>query len=228
MNKMKSKILFSGLLALVLLAGCKKDNFEAPKSKITGRVVYQGQPLSVRSNGVQLELWQKGFQLFTKIPVYVAQDGTFSAEVFDGDYLLTRLKGNGPWADITDTIPVHVSGSATVDVPMDPYFIIKNESFSKSGTTITGTFNLQRVNTTKNLELVKIYIGRTLLTDQNFNDVNAQKAASAITDLTQPVTVSATIPASLVNNDYVFVRIGVKTLGVSEYIYTMPQRIDLK
>src|SRR4030095_14645758 len=147
---------------LVLVTGCKKDNYDPPTSQLTGRVVFQGQAVGVRSNIIQLELWQSGYQLYTKIPVNVAQDGTFSAALFDGDYKLTRLKGNGPWADNTDTIAVQVRGATTVDVPVDPYFLTKSETITKAtATTINATFSLQRVNTTKNLELVRLYIGQT-------------------------------------------------------------------
>jgi Protein of unknown function (DUF3823) N-terminal domain/Domain of unknown function (DUF3823_C) len=225
---MKSKFFLIIITALVALAGCKKDNRKEPESKITGRVVFQSQPLGLRSNGVQLELWQKGYQLFNKIPVYIAQDGTFSAAVFDGDYLLTRLTGNGPWADNTDSISVQVNGTATIDVPVDPYFVIKNESIQKSDTNITATFNLQNVNTSKNLELVRIYVGKTLITDQNNNDANAKKLAADITDLSQPVTLSVKIPAALADKDYLYARIGVKTLDVGELLYTQSQKIVLK
>jgi hypothetical protein len=226
---MRCKLL--SLLSIVLaciLWGCKKDNFKAPDSFIKGRVVYQGQPLGVRSNGVQLELWQSGYQLFSKVPVYVDQDGTFSINIFDGNYKLTRLKGNGPWADATDTINVQLNGTANVDVPVDPYFLIKNETFTRNGTTITGTFNLQKVNTTKTLELVRIYIGQTVITDNTNNAANASKAASAITDLTQPVSVSVTVPAALATGEYVYARVGVKTTGVTELLYSAPQKIMLK
>lgn len=190
--------------------------------------MYDKQPLGVRSNGVQLELWQYGYQLFSKIPVYIDQDGTFTAKVFDGNYKLTVLRGNGPWADKTDSIDVKVSGLANIDVPVDPYFIIKNEKFERTGTTVTATFNLQRVNTNRALELVRIYIGQTNITDQVNNATNVQKAASAITDLSQRVTVSATIPATLSAKDYVFARVGVKAVGVAELLYSQPQMIALK
>jgi hypothetical protein len=215
------------ILLLLFIGACKKDNKEPPDAKITGRVVYNGQPVGLRSNGVQLELWQPGYNLFTKIPVYVAQDGTFSVAVFGGAYKLTRLRGNGPWADNVDTIDVQVNGSTNVDVPIDPYFIITNASIQKSGTNITATFNLQRVNTTKNLELVKLYVGRTTITDQNLNDVSVQKLAAAIPDLNQPVSLSVSIPASLANAAYLFARIGVKTVSVGEYLYTIPVKIQL-
>jgi len=227
---MKRKIIFPAIAACVIMlfAGCTKDNYKKPASLITGRVVYQGQPLSIRSNGVQLEIWQHGYQLYSKLAVYVAQDGSFSAELFDGSYKLIPLKGGGPWADKLDSIDVTVNGTATVDVPVDPYFIIKNESFQKTGSTINATFNLTKVNTTKGLELVRIYLGQTAITDQTNNAANAQKAAKAITDLSQPITLSIPIPASLANSDYLFARIGVKTLGVAELLYTIPLKIPLK
>src|SRR6476646_6291576 len=133
------KIKFLSGIALALIAvfpACKKDNLKAPSSTLTGQVVYQGQPIGVRSNGVQLELWQSGYQLFSKIPVYINQDGKYSATLFDGDYKLTRLKGNGPWVDNTDTINVHVSGATTMDVPVQPYFVIKTPTFQKSGSAV--------------------------------------------------------------------------------------------
>jgi hypothetical protein len=212
---------------LMMQAGCKKDNRDAPGSILSGRVVYQNQPVGVRSNGVQLELWQGGYQVFSKIPLYVAQDGSFSASLFDGSYKLVRLKGNGPWADNTDTINVQVSGTTTVDVPVDPYFIIKNESFQKSGSTITATFSLQRINTSKALELVRVYLGQTTILDQNNNAAVAEKVASTITDLSQPVTLSVSIPSSLAGKGYLYVRAGVKTSGVAELLYTQPQKITL-
>ena len=226
---MRKIFLVTVSLALFILAtSCKKDNYDPPKSQLTGRVVFQGQPVGVRSNGVQLELWQPGFQLYTKIPVYVAQDGTFSAMLFDGDYKLTRLKGNGPWADNTDTVNVQVRGATIVDVPVDAYFIVKGETFQKNGSNITTTFSLQRGNTSKNLEDVRLYLGRTTIIDPNNNDAVVTKAASTITDLTQPINLSVAIPASLASKDYVFARVGVKTVGVPELAFSMPQKIALK
>ena len=225
---MKSKLLFSTLILIIVLAGCKKDNLKEPTSTISGQIVFNKQPISVRSNGVQIELWQHGFQLFSKIPVYIDQDGTFSAKVFDGNYKLTLLRGNGPWADKTDTIDVAVNGSAVVDVSVEPYFVIGSETFQKSGTNINASLNLQRVNTSKALELVRIYVGQTNITDQNNNAGTAQQAAAVITDLSQPVTLSVPIPASLATKDYVFVRVGVKTVGVAELLYSKPQMVMLK
>jgi len=226
---MKLKLLAYITLGLVLtLAGCAKDNYEPPTSVLSGRVVYNDQPVGVRSNGVQLELWQPGFQLYQKIPIYVAQDGTFSASLFDGDYKLIPLRGNGPWATKTDTINVQVRGSATVDVPVDPYFVIKNEKVQRNANTIDATFNLQQVNTSRKLERVNLYIGTTTIVDANNSGANAQMLASSITNLSQPVTLSINLPASLSSKSYVYARIGVKTEGVGELVYSAPVKIQLK
>jgi hypothetical protein len=216
------------LAAVVLLAACKKDNYQAPSSTLSGKVAYQGQPIGVRSNGVQLELWQHGYQLFSKIPVYIAQDGTFSAVLADGDYKLVRLKGNGPWADNTDSIDVHLQGSATVEVPVDPYFIIKSAAFQKSTGAVTATFSIQQVNATKPLESVSLYIGQTLITDQNNNAAVMSANASTITNITQPITLTATIPTSLAGKDYIYARVGVKTAGVAERVYSTSEKVTLK
>lgn len=215
-------------MAGLLFCACEKDNLKEPTSTLTGRIVYQGQPVGVRSAGVQFELWQRGYQLFTKIPLNIKQDGTFSATLFDGNYKLVRARGAGPWADNTDSIDVQVQGSANLDVPVDPYFIIKSETFTKNATAVTGTFQLQSVNTTRTLELARIYIGPNLIVDQNNNSANAQILAAAIPNLAQPVTLNVTIPATLANESYIYARIGVKTTGVAELLYTMPQKIQLK
>ena len=148
--------------------------------------------------------------------------------MFDGNYKLTLLKGNGPWADLTDSIDVTVKGSTQVDVPVNPYFTINNETFQKNGTTIAATFNLQKVDTSKALDLAKIYIGQTIITDETNNAANAQKAAADITDVSQPVTLSIDVPASLATKDYIYVRVGVKAAGVAELLYSPSQMIMLK
>lgn len=227
--KMKAYYIYSLLFILAAgIAGCKKDNYTAPKSLLTGRVVYEGQAIGVRSNGVQLELWQHGYDFFTKIPVYVAQDGTFSALLFDGNYKLTRLRGVGPWINNTDSIDVKVSGNTIVDVPVTPYTFVKTVSYQRAGTTVTATVNLQTVNTTNLLESVKLYVFKTALIDDANQSAVTTIAASAIPNINQPLTMNIVIPASLSIADAVYVRVGVKTAGVGELAYSMAEKIQLK
>lgn len=226
---MKSNLLVYMVFALVtVITGCSKDNYDPPTSMLSGRVVYDGQPVGVRSNGVQLELWQPGYDLFTKIPVHVAWDGTFSASLFDGNYKLVRLRGNGPWLDNADTIDVQVKGSTVVDVPVTPHFIVKNDTYQKNGTTVTATFNLQQINAGSKLERVNLYLGTTTIVDQNNNAGGGELLAAAITDFSQPITLTVNAPANLVSKGYTFARIGVKTEGVAERLYSLPQQVSLK
>ncbi|GGG75990.1 hypothetical protein GCM10007415_04610 [Parapedobacter pyrenivorans] len=220
--------IYSLLSIVVIMAmGCEKDNFDAPTSMLTGRVVHQGQPLGLRSGGVQLELWQHGYDLFSKIPIHVDQDGSFSARLFDGNYKLVLLRGNGPWADNTDSLDVNLKGTASVDVPVDPYFIITNQSFQRNGNEITGTVTIQQVNTSRSLERVAIYLGQTLIVDQNNSAARAEVVSGAIADFNQPIELTVSIPASLADKGYLFARIGVKATGVAEYLYSQPQQITL-
>src|SRR3954454_9219502 len=217
--------LFIILLAAVVFIGCAKDNYDAPSSILSGKVTYNDAQIGLRSDGVQLELWQHGYQLFTKIPVYVAQDGTFSAQVFNGDYKLVLLNGNGPWVSSTDSIDVKVSGATTVNVPVTPYFIIKQSSFIRpNDSTITATVSLEQINNSMSLEAVNLYVGSTDIVDQNRNIATAQVPASAITDVTQPITVSLTVPANYKSDSLLFSRVGVKTAGIAEQIYTLPAK----
>lgn len=229
---MKSRIIQSIpalLLALMTgLSGCEKDNRTEPKAVLKGKVVFEGQPVGLRSNGVQLELWQHGYQLFTKIPVMVAQDGTFSASLFDGNYKLVRLRGNGPWTDNTDSIDVELRGSKEIDVPVNPYFVLKNEVYSKGEGKVSATFNVQQVAAGRAIERVNLYIGTTTIVDPNNNVANAQEVAANLTDLSKPVTLTANIPAAHAGRQYVYARIGVKTSGVGEMLFAMPQKIMLK
>lgn len=216
------------MASAIVLTGCEKDNYQQPKSVLKGRIVHDGQLIGVRSNGVQLELWQRGYQLFTKIPVHVEQDGTFSASLFDGNYKLVRLRGNGPWIDNSDSIDVQLKGSLELDVPVTPYFVIRNDTYQKGEQAVSATFSLQQVNTSRQIERVNLYVGTTTIVDANNNAGNAQKVAADLTDLTKPVTLTANLSATLASRDYVFVRIGVKTAGVGEMIFGAPQKIALK
>ncbi|MEJ7767920.1 MAG: DUF3823 domain-containing protein, partial [Chitinophagaceae bacterium] len=214
-------------VSVFVFAGCEKDNLKQPESTLTGKVIYQGQPIGVRSLGVQFEIWQSGYQLFSKIPLNIAQDGTFSAVLFGGDYKLVRSVGAGPWADNTDTINVSLRGSTAVDIPVEPYSIIKNVSYERTGSSVKATFTIERNTTTRTLELARLYIGPNLILDQNNNAANVQVLASAIT-IGTPVSVTVNIPASIANDNFIFARVGVKTTGVAELLYTMPEKIQLR
>lgn len=226
---MNSKInLFLFLCLLVNLSSCELDNYDTPESMITGQVVFENTPINVRSNGVELELWQPGYELYTKIPVYVNQDGTFSTKVFDGDYKLTMLRG-APWVYTSDTINVSVRGNAQVEVQVNPYYTFENVDFSRQGTSeIIADFNLRQVTELDNLEFVRLYLGKTTIVDQNINIANASLNAVDINGETGPISIEVSIPTSLSGRNYVYARLGVKVSEVPELLYSSPQKIMLE
>ncbi|MDB5247302.1 MAG: hypothetical protein JWQ40_1696 [Segetibacter sp.] len=225
---MKIKFLFGIALGLVtVLPGCEKDNFEPPASTLSGQVSFQGQPIGVRSGAVQLEIWQSGYQLFSKIPVYINQDGKFSAALFDGDYKLTRLKGNGPWVDNTDTINVQVRGATTVDVPVQPYFVIKSQTLTKSGSAVTASVKIDKIVPTAAIQRVSFYIGTNQFVDANIKEGFDDKSGTAVADLSQNITLSITPAATVAAKGYVFGRVGVAIVGVPEMVYGPVQKIQL-
>lgn len=220
------KALFNLLLVgAFLLTGCELDNVDPPGSTLSGRVIYQDQPVGVRTNGVQLELWQRGYQLFTKIPVYVAQDGTYSATLFDGNYKLVRLRDNGPWMNNTDSIDVQVKGNTVVDVPVQPYYVVRNASFVKSGSNISATCQVSQAMTGRNIEAVTLFLNTTQFVDTNNSLIGQNsKTGTALSNLAQPLSFSLALPTNV--RSVCYARIGVKTQGVTELFYSPVQKIE--
>lgn len=233
---MKREIIFTLIAAFVIIfAGCTKDNFDPPTSMLTGTITYNGSPVGVRSNGTQLELWQYGFKLRSKISVYVAQDGTYSARLFDGNYKLVRLAG-APWANQTDSINVIVSGNTIVDVPVIPYFTITNPAFSYSGGVVTASCLVTKVGTVV-IERVTLYIGTTTIVDNSNvaldnqipipKPVKLDLTGAAVANLAAPLVFNLTLPSNLTPRSFVYARIGVKATGIGELLYTPVQKIQL-
>lgn len=213
--------------ASLFLAGCEYDNFNAPESTLSGRVVYEGKAVGVRNNGPQLELWQDGYPLKSPIAVYLNQDGAFSASLFDGQYKLVR-RGDSPWLQqATDTLIVNVKGNTNIDVPVTPYFTISNESFQKSGNTITAQFVVSKVVQSANVDRVRLYLGKSILTDQVQRELLVDGNVGGLV-FGQPTVIAGEMPDNLKNLDYVFARIGVKSTSSGEYYYTPVRKIALK
>jgi len=226
---MKSKLISLIILSFViLLAGCEFDNYDPPKSFLTGAVTYNGDNVGVRSGGTQLELWQYGYALRSKVPVYIDQNGEFSARLFDGDYKLVRLAG-APWQNQTDSISITVRGNTTVDVPVVPYYTITNEDFTyNSGTgEITSTCNVSKIGTL-NIASLTLYVGLTSIVDANNSSQTNVLSSGSLTDLSTPKTNVVTLNVENKARSYIYVRLGVQTSGVGERLYTPVQKISLQ
>jgi len=224
------KVLFILFAFALSLSGCEFDNYEPPQSFLTGRLVYEGTPVEIRQGVNVLQLYQPGWQNFTPITMNVKQDGTFSSVLFEGDYKLVPIQGTGPFiVSNLDTINVQVKGSqTTVDVPVQPYFMTRNESFQVNGTSLKATFNIDKIVGSATLDKVGIFIGNNILVDnQNMlkGMANYEVNGSTLVNLNQPVTLNVQISNNA--RSYVFARIGVKATQSAEYVFSPVQKIEL-
>src|SRR5438034_394845 len=118
------------LMLAVIVTGisCKKDNYAAPGSQLSGRVVYKGEAINVEYNQVPFELYQYGFGKTGAITATFAPDGSYSHLLFDGEYKFIIPNGQGPfkWKQTAqgapDTTSIIMKGNQTLDIEVTPYY----------------------------------------------------------------------------------------------------------
>jgi hypothetical protein len=234
---MRSSAIAATLVASVtVLAGCDNifgtDNYDPPSSTLTGQVVYQGEPVGVRSDGVELELWQPDFELDEKIEVFVDQDGSFSAVLFDGSYEINLLAGSGPWVDNPERIPFDLRGEMTLEIPVVPYYTVQDESIANNNDVVEATFTLGQVETSRAVQYVGLYVSTTVFVDRTNQVVHVERAGDQI-DPGAPISLSVALPANIRvgpgpdPRTKVFARIGIKTVGVAEMLFSPVYEIGL-
>lgn len=210
----------------VMLSSCGKDNYDEPSSILTGSVVYNGEALQVRSTGKplegsnELELWQDGYQLYTAIPVYLGQDGSFSVSLFDGTYKMVTRSGAGPWVSAQDTVVVTVKGNTTVNYPVTPFYTISNDNISLSGNTLTATFTITKVTGSLSVETCFLAVNNTAFVDGTAKINRVDKANPG----TGQVTLTMTLSESDLAHTTLNARVGVKVAG-RDAIYTTIYKI---
>lgn len=223
---MKKILYFISFIALSLMVtGCGTDNYDEPTSILQGQILYNGTPIGVRGSGgaIELQLYQDGYELHNFISVFVNQDGTFKARLFDGQYKMVTKDKNGPWVNSRDTIIVDVKGNTTKNLDVTPFFIISNEGITISADSlVTFAGTLEKIETTAVLGSVTLYIGDTQFTDNVNNVASLAVANSKIT--TFPYTLSETMNlkgvAKVVASKHLYGRICVKTTGTTEGVFS--------
>jgi len=216
---MKKNNIFKYIAALTIFLAfsCGKDNYEEPRATLSGKVTYQGQPIGVRgsNNSVRLQLWQNGYALRNPIDVYVTQDGSFSAKLFDGQYQLVTVPGNGPWMHNTDTLQVQVKGNTKMDLQVTPYYTIDNVKYQLNGTKLNATFQLNKLDANRNLDHVNLLINDTKFVDLGHFEkrefINGNQIGT--------VTLEMDIAKELETKGALFARVAVKMNGITEAIY---------
>ena len=218
------------LLGTVLLAGCEYDNYEEPKNLLTGRIVYNGEPVGLKQTGTGqdynvLELYQPGFEGTAPIPVYVDQDGTFSAMLFKGSYRIVAKNGSGPWVDMGTELYFDVTGDTSVDFPVTPYYVLSNEEYSvddEGMLTVSfrvdrGAFTLINGKPDALIESIALYINNTRFVDDVTFRKKVDSANLSIGE--QTITVSLK-DAELAEYPVLYARLAIGTQGNSPKLYT--------
>jgi hypothetical protein len=229
------KILFHYILLIAVcasVAGCKKDNYDAPSSRLSGRLVYQGDSIGVEHNQVSYELYQEGFGKVGAIGSTFAQDGTYSALLFDGQYKFIIPNGQGPfkWKQTAggnpDTLVINLRGDQRQDIDVIPYYMIRNAQLSAAGGKVTANFKIEKIDAAAMpVENVVLYINKTQFVSGGDNISTASINGSAITDLNN-VSLQANIPTIVPTQNYVFARVGLKIEGVEDRIFSPVQKIS--
>lgn len=219
------KYVYLFVLIVLMLSACEYDNYDSPDSELTGRIVFNGESVGVRQGLNVLQLYEPGWQHFEPININVKQDGTFSALLFDSDYQMVLISGNGPWVNQPDTIDVYVAGSEMMEIEVEPFFWIDNEEFETDGSTLTARFNLDQIVETSELQYVSLFIGETTLLDNRVNAGEERLAHGAIDSLNEPISINMDITGN--DEDFFFARIGVKAQGNSELIFSEVQKIQM-
>jgi hypothetical protein len=233
---MKTNFLYVILIAVgVFSASCKKDNYKAPSSTFSGRLVYQGEPVNVSYNDVYFELWEPGWGKSTPINVNVSQDGAFTALLFNAGYKLVIPAAQGPFRSIkdkttnSDTIPLTISGNLTRDIEVLPYYMIRTPKVAAAGRTLTATFGAEQIIKDVNaraIERVSLYVCKTQFVDGR-NSIATRDLGGG--DIVNPATISlqVDVPALVPEQKTVFARIGLKIAGIEDMIFSPVQEIAL-
>lgn len=231
---MKIRLNLILLLFIVAVSSCKKDNYDAPSSKFSGRLVYKGDPIGVEYNQVPFQLYQPGFGKIGPISGTFDQDGAYSTLLFNGNYKFTIPPGQGPfrWKENSknqrDTVAVAINGNQTMDVEVTPYYMVRSPQIAAASGKVTATFNIEKVVTDANargIDRVTLYINKTQFVSGADNigatDLNG---ASSLTNLNN-LTLSVNIPTISPIQNYVFARIGIKISGVEDMIFSPVQKL---
>jgi len=226
----------AGVIGLgVMLTSCSYDNYEEPKLTLEGTLVYQGVPIGVSYNDVYMELWEQGWQRLGSINVAVDQDGTFSSQLFAGDYKLIIPGNQGPFRKISnpesgnDTIPISLTGSHLMEIEVLPYYMIRSLNISGGSDKVDAAFSLEKIITdtnAKDIQEVFLYVSKTTFVDGRTSIANTRISGSDLTDLSN-ISLSVNVPARVPTQDYVFARIGVRIQGVEDMIFSEIIKVNL-
>lgn len=223
---MKRFIQIIGLsIVLISLYACGKDNYDPPESVLEGKITYNGELIGLKGTGesVQLQLYEEGWQKNSPIAVFVNQDGTFNAKLFNGTYKLTTRNNNGPWLNSNDSIPVEVKGSTTCEIKVTPYFTISNAQITMDGSVAKATFTVNKIVDNAQIGEVLFALSNTQFVDETVNVASTTLTKGEAGDFELKIDVADNEKA---NTTYaLYARVGVKATVADQAIYSEVVRL---
>jgi len=233
---MKIKFQYIAILAF-LTAGmsCKKDNYKEPSSELSGKIVYKGEAIGVENYQVPYQLYQFGFGKVGSIDGTFAQEGTYSALLFNGTYKLIIPNGQGPfkWKQLASGAPdstvITLNGNQVLDLEVTPYYMIRTPQITGGSGKVTAVFKVEKIITdaanAKDIEKVYLYINKTqFVSGAGSNNIKvAELSGAAIADPNN-ISLNLAVPA-IAPQTYVFGRIGLKIAGVEDLIFSPVQKV---
>ena len=212
---MKATVLLAGAW---LMQGCGLDNYDEPEAQFSGRVTYQGEPLQLRHGSIKFDLEQDSYELGDKIEVAIAQEGTFAARIFPGEYRFVPRPGNGPWTDDCQPVEFTIKGGKQLDFEVVPYYLLRNSNITLSVNTLNGVCSVKSIAVGKAIEAMTLFVGKTRFVDdrggRSVVTSNFEQPAEGVNNI------SVNIKEIVDKYPVLYARIGLKIHGVDERIYT--------
>ena len=253
---MKLRNIVAVTVASVAVAGCDLfayDNFDPPASVISGQLEFNGEAVPMRGHVQNVSIWQIPDDTLqyptwrtTSFGVLVNQDGTFRGLIYDGTYEASIESTGGPFVPNNARTPFVMRGSHELDMSIVPYYTIEDETITYDpnagigGGAITATFRVGQHDTSRLVDLVALYISPVNTVDHVnvFSIPTSQRernkaAIQAELDTNGLITITVNLPADVHRmpqpepRAHVFVRVGVKPVGVTERVYTHVYKIDI-
>lgn len=235
--KQKNKIItllmtMFAFASIVLITSCNKelDNRKYPTSRISGAFLYNGQPVTIMGTASDaggsnmLQLTQNDPERFIagNIRMFAKGDGTFTILTYDGNYTLNVTPGKGPWQQ-PPAKTFDLKGEATVNFDVTPYHWMSNYTSTFVDSVFTAKFKLEKIVPTANLERVVIYFGTTIITDITSKQAERAFTNTGLGDITVSFNLknlTAAEKVALRNTGTTYASVGVKTVGVSDLLYS--------
>jgi hypothetical protein len=191
------------VMASLFFASCERDNYEAPNSQLSGKLINSDTNAPVPSqtlNGGVIRLIQLDYSSAIASPINSAihSDGSYdNAYIFSGKYKVIAI---GPFY-YTDTLTVDVKGSTTLDLKVKPYLNVSATVGEVTANSIKLTYTVKSNGNTQKIARVGAIIGNTLGVD--INNYLGNLAANRVLVNTESIaneTVNATTYSATFNN----------------------------